>query len=344
MRPVNLFCSKPHYLDHLAPIWLALDGWERGKLIAGSAATWCHALELGLPNVARSTSRLYPYGKATLTADGRQPRVLVASIADYRAAGRARCIWVEHGAGQYYIDDPVDGARPPTKAARRRVDLILAPGPDAADLFAEHCAGIPTVAVGCPKLDAAQRVVRLAHGARPTVAVTFHWDPHKCAPERRSAYPHWAAAIQELPAIADRFGWRLLATCHPKAAGRLLPMLERAGYTVATLDKILASADVLVADNTSAIFEAAAVGARPVLLDAPWYRHDVEHGLRFWTHADIGLECRTGHADELAEAIVGTLAVDNPTTRTKVCARVYGGPADGLAAERAVHAMREHLP
>lgn len=341
MRPVNLFCSKPHYLDHLAPIWLALDPYERGRLIAGSAQTWCYANELGLPEVARSTSRLYPFGKATMTAEGYQPRVLVASIADYRASGRARCIWVEHGAGQYYIDDPIDGARPPTKAARRRVDLILAPGPDAADLFAEHCAGIPVVPVGCPKLDAMQPV---RDKLQPIVAVTFHWDPHRCAPERRSAYAHWAAAIQELPAIADRHGWRLLATCHPKAAGHVLPALEHAGYTIAPLATILANADVLVADNTSAIFEAAALDVRPVLLDAPWYRRGVHHGLRFWTHADVGPRVGSGYADELAVAIACAAIPNDPTARTRVCERVYGGPADGLAAERAVHAMREHLP
>lgn len=342
MRPVNLFCSKPHYLDHLAPIWLALDPCERGRLIAGSAQTWCYANELGLPDLAVTTSRLYPHGRATAVA-GHQPHVLVASITDYRASGKARCVWVEHGAGQYYIDDPVDGARPPTKAARRRVDLILAPGPDATDLFAEHCAGIPVVPVGCPKLDDIRRENIHAY-VTPTVAVTFHWDPHKCAPERRSAYPHWAAAIHELPDVAAHWGWRLLATCHPKAAGHLLPVLEQAGYQLAGLDTILATADVLVADNTSAIFEATAVGARPVLLDAPWYRRDVEHGLRFWAHADVGPRIGSGSGAELAEAIGVALADHDSATRTRVRDMVYGGPVDGLAAERAVTAMRSHLP
>jgi hypothetical protein len=333
--------SRAHYVDHLAPVWLQLGEEERGRLVCGSASALAHAVALGLPGVEPRPHRVYPYGKATLVA-GLQPTVLVASWADYRATGRARCAWLGHGAGQHYLDDPVDGARWPTAATRRRIDLHVLPGPDAVALFTAGCPDIPAVAVGCPKLDALPPVP--GPGAHPTVAITFHWEPRRCAPERRSAYPHWAAAIQELPAIARKRGWRLAATCHPKAVAHLQPALDAAGWPFTDLDTILHTADVLVGDNTSALFEAAAIGIRPVLLNAPWYRRDVEHGGRFWQRGDIGIQVSNGRSAPLARAIDDTLQ-DDPLAdqRAASCTGVYAA-VDGHAAERAATALRGHLP
>lgn len=89
-------------------------------------------------------------------------------------------------------------------------------------------------------------------------------------------------------------------------------------------------------------WEFASTGRSVVLLDHPLWRPQVEHGLRFWTHADAGP--RTSDPDRVADMVQLAL-LDVPEVRAAreaAVADVYAH-TDGRAADRAAQAIRDTI-
>jgi glycosyltransferase involved in cell wall biosynthesis len=109
------------------------------------------------------------------------------------------------------------------------------------------------------------------------------------------------------------------------------------------VDKVLSEADVVVADNTSLLYEAAALNIPTVCLNIPSYRREVEHSGRFWSNPPGP---QVDHPSELADAIVCALT-DPPAhraIRARAVAWAYGVRGnDGHASERAATAIMEAL-
>jgi hypothetical protein len=152
------------------------------------------------------------------------------------------------------------------------------------------------------------------------------------APEARTAFPHYAAAIPKLP-------FRMLGHGHPGIIAQLMLFYrEHQIEWTPSFAEVLDRADVLVFDNTSVGFMFAATGRPVVVLDAPWYR--TAWGGRFWDWADVGV--RIAEPSQLEGAINAALE-DSPTLarkRTSISEAIFG-PLDGKATERAVTAIGE---
>jgi hypothetical protein len=79
-------------------------------------------------------------------------------------------------------------------------------------------------------------------------------------------------------------------------------------------------ADVYICDNSSTIFESAAIGKKVILLNSKKYRKDVEHGLRFWSKAGVGVQVDT--ADTLID-IVGQVLDNKVAIDSSIITTVY---------------------
>jgi hypothetical protein len=249
-------------------------------------------------------------------------------------------VYVEHGAGQSYDGDPRskgDGSYSGGHSLDN-VTLFLCPNGTVADRWQTAYPGTPAVVVGSPKLDRwhSQPTSRNVASDTPTVAVTFHWEC-RMVPETTSA---WRYYDRTLPSLAADERWRLLGHGHPRLWGTISRRWKRIGVdAVKDFGDVLDRADLLVGDNTSALYEYASTGRPVVVLNAPQYRRDVHHGLRFWDHPP-GLQ--VDRPEQLADTIARALTDPEPAraVRAGAVAAAYAY-TDGRAAERAVTAIEE---
>lgn len=307
MERLTAYATRPQYRRHLAPIVDELS--SRGHRIS-----W-----------ARNVARL-PRGGL----------VLVASAADAERVARD-LVYVEHGAGQTYLDGPHKGYAGSPKL--ERVRLFLAPNERVEWAWRAAYPQAAVRTVGSAVLDrhltdrAGNVGMRTSH-SDVTIAVTCHWSCGVC-PETMPALPHYLDAVDYL--ARDH---HVLGHAHPRIARRMAEVWREIGIRyVADPDEILERASVLVADNTSLMYEAAAIGTPVVALNAPSYRRDVEHGLRFWSHVPGQ---QVDHPHELRPAVERALRDPRDLQRLRRRAAKYAYAAlDGHAAERAADAIEE---
>lgn len=250
---VHLFATERHYERHVRAVWKHLPDDVRGEEFTGRAA-------------------------AVRSMPGTD-YVMVGSFYDIDRVQRHRLIYVEHGAGQSYNgcgDHALTeayahaGSRHP-----QRVIAYISPRISIAEAW-----GRPAFPAGCPALD--DLVDRHRTWDEKSAAITFHWNARTVAPEAMSARPHWLDHLHEIVSWLQDYGFTVIGHGHPRDhdAKGVWDNLEVDFWPNA--DEVLAHANLLIADNTSLMYEAAALHVPVIALNAPWYREDVHHGLRFW--------------------------------------------------------------
>jgi hypothetical protein len=203
--------------------------------------------------------------------------VLVASYGDHKRArhmGYQRIARIEHGAGQSYGTG--HGNYSGGKDCED-IGLFLVPNQYSADLWQNRYPDMRVEIVGSPKLD---MLPRKDVSEPVTVAISFHFDT-PLVPETLSGFGHFRSALEPLSKALN-----LIGHAHPRATIRP-PYLDRryrrAGIEfVPDFAEVCRRADVYICDNSSTLYEFAATGRPVVVMSPPWYRRDVQHGLRFW--------------------------------------------------------------
>lgn len=262
-----------------------------------------------------------------------QRLTVVASYRDLKLArshGR-RVIISEHGAGQSY--EGVESGSYIGAIDRAGCVAAIVPGKSQAKKHEDTHPTIKAYPVGVPKLDARHADPR--PGKKGRVAVSFHWECKVC-PETRSALRHFRSSLKDLAKEFD-----LVGHSHPRMARQAQAIYLKLGIPfIADFEELMDEAELYACDNSSTIFEWASLDRPVVLLNAPWYRREVEHGLRFWSHSDVGLQ--VDNPAELNRTV--KLALQDPAEvakrRRELISDIYL-KTDGRAAERAAAAIAE---
>lgn len=225
----------------------------------------------------------------------------------------SKLVLVEHGVGQAYRDSAHVGY---TGGTRRAYDLHLAPGPACVDEAARE-----RVEVGCLPLAGLTRADH--RETNPAIGLTWHW-PCRVSTESGTAFEEYRAVLPQLSSWAAKQDFVLLGHQHPRWKGALNAAYYDAGVeSTRDADDLLARCGLLIADNTSLLFEAAALGLPVVVVNSQAWRREVEHGKRFWEWADVGLQ--VNHPDELIRAVEETLCCDpQAARRAAIVAECYG--------------------
>lgn len=260
--------SLTHFADRLAPLWRALPEPYRGPYFARGRALQ-RSIDLGVEvrhGVPKQSDR---------------ELCIVCSHEDYRSVRPAQTIMVAHGVGQTYNGAPGKGLNHPSYSGgdkRERVVLNICAG----EYDAQKCrdAGQKAVAVGPFHLDRHYLLPPKPRSNPPVVCFSAHTDAH-VVPETRWAWPHFQDEIVRL--IREHPEYRYVGHCHPRMWSWFRTFWPRLKVPfLLSFDEVLEQADLYVTDNSSTLMEFASTGRPVLVLNAPWYRRDVRHGLRFW--------------------------------------------------------------
>lgn len=296
--------SQPYYRRHLLPI---LDG-----LVAA-----------GHEVVALGTDMLA------------NVPVIVAGRIDAERVGRRqprRLVLVEHGAGQRYWSPTrggwLDGSGGPPDP---NVTLFLAPSDRVAHQMAAHVPNADRRVIGSPAVEHLAQLRSVVPSAdRCRHVFTVHWQMTPIGvPEAGSSFP-WSLKV------LDRMNpGRVLVHSHPRIQQRMrLQAHHRMLDWSDDWDHAAAHAALLVADNTSVMWEALTVGIPVVAITPPSWSDDAPHGFPRFGADRVQLPTITIPVD--TTAIIES-AAEQPVFDPGVYDIVHG------ATDRAVSVILSHV-
>lgn len=308
---IHAIATHAHYAAHIDPVWAAIPAELRGKYFG--------------PEVRYAP----PPAIAGLT--------IVAGMLD-RHRARGPVALMEHGAGQSYPGDPASAGHSSYAGGSGwdHAAVIVCPGPASARLWSDSYPSTPVHAVGSPVLDR-WHGYRPPLNVRPVVAFTWHWDCDLVA-ETGSAWGEYRPAMPSIVEQLGAQGFDVVGHAHPRWAGAHAHRWEAWGCRyVDDWSEVMATADMVVADNTSAMYEFAATDRPVVALNSRRWRRDVDHGLRFWSAVPgLQVDRPTDVVATVRAAWLDPLPLK--AMRRAAVAEAYAA-VDGRAAERAAAAI-----
>lgn len=253
----------------MLPVWRAIPERLRGAFHAPNGLS-SHSRRLGLEI------------KDGTPGDGQGP-VVVCGLADLKAVYNLKrpVVVMDHGVGMHFGENP--GYMGGKGIYRKRATLTLAANQVVQANVLKAFPSARVEVVGTPKLDDVTWQKRRIP-KKPVIGIGFHWDGSKISPEAGTAWETYRGC---LPALAEEF--TVLGHGHPRILQQMIPYYHTAGIEVVERwDEVMERADIYVNDCSSTLYEFLVTGKPVVILNAPEFRRDVRHGIRFWEYTDIG--------------------------------------------------------
>lgn len=335
--PLDFIARRTHFADHIAPIWNELKDYpQRGKFYV-PAFLQEYVESLGCTDVVGLT---HPTNSMLIVPPGRGP-ILASAQGDLIQASRNRggrpYMLMEHGVGIVF---PKFSGYAGGLGMRRYVSLFLSPNETIAK---KTLATFPTAfqrVVGTPKLDEwaiprkPNKALEKTH--KPVIAISFHWDGKAVAPEAGNAYAHYKDIVPELSKY-----YHVLGHGHPRIIDQFAPIWESHGFEVVRdFREVMARADLYINDCSSTLYEFLVTGRPVLILNAPWFRRNINYGIRFWDYTDIGFQVEK--PEELLERIKVALIHDlHKEARDKTVSELY--PHLGYSAKRTAGTIAEFI-
>jgi CDP-glycerol glycerophosphotransferase (TagB/SpsB family) len=238
---------------------------------------------------------------------------------------------MEHGAGQTY-----SGRQPSYAGGEGKDNVVLFLNLNRTVQAANEAAypNAKHVIIGSPKLD-----TYLARSVpvndKPVVAFSFHWDC-KTLPEMGSAFDEYKETIAALTR-KDTLPFEVVIHAHPRGLAHQSAYWRN--FSNATVlpafSDVVNTADIYVVDNSSTLYEWAALDRPVIILNSSKYRRNVNHGLRFWDELPGVV---VNKPNDLVPTIKEVIRVDKcKTVRAQSTKRIY--PYQGRSAARAAAAI-----
>lgn len=334
----QFFGSQQHFLDHLRPLWDALPDEEVEPFpVIGGRSRSVRQNSSGPPRTFRIEA-ITPRPESKRRT-GERVVAVVAAAGDIKNTRGLPYVLFEHGAGFSFHGGPrpYSGASYAGGVGKAGAASLPSTNRWVQERNLKAYPDTPAPIVGCPKLDAFASMP--PPPAEPyTIAIGFHWDC-KVAPEAGSALPFYRRVLPGLVRAARSAGFRLIGTGHPRARQTLWPEWRHLGVEVVeNWADVCRQAHLYACDASSTLYEFARLGRPVVVLNAPWFRREVNHGLRFWECSDVGLN--VNERGDLWPTIRAA-AEDPPAIaarRAEVVDQVY--PFFGRSTELAVAELR----
>jgi hypothetical protein len=335
---IDFFAGEKHYFDHLYNIWERIPEKFKGDFYISNN------VEKEIQEHVNKFNINYKFIQDNCVKTNRYLCVAGLNSFDLDADN---IILVNHGAGQSYRSENGRISRSYAGGeGRQNVRMFIQPNYYAAELDAKNNPSAKQAVVGCTKLDKWHQKTlsnKIKKKSKiPVIAISFHFDCHVC-PETRSAFGYYES---QLPMLANKNmakEWEIIGHSHPRALDILKPYYQEHGIEVVeNFEEVMERADLYIMDHMSTLYEFASTGRPVVVLNAPWYRREVEHGLRYWECADIGINVE--HPAELESAIKYALEdpLEQKMKRERALTKVYAY-RDGMATQRAADAIVEFL-
>jgi len=331
---IDFLASQKHYIDHLSPVWNALPIELRHNFYVPLPI-----VDYAKTKIQKSSMYLFQYER-NFPVDTHP--ILTCAYGDMLAAHKnnslRKILHMEHGTGHAFGT----AAYPNGNGKRDYVSMFLAPNEYTQKLILSVRPNIPCEVIGTPKMDGwfpVQWKTAEHMSPIPTIAIAFHWgDKHARPPESGSAWEHYKSL---LPTLNKRY--RVIGHGHPLAAHTYKEEFERVGIEwVDRFEDVLMRADIYVNDLSSTLYEFIVTGKPVIVLNAPWFRKDVYHGIRFWDYSNVGVNVE--EPEQLFNAIDRTIVeYSNIHLHQRMIAVRDLYPYLGNSSQRAANVIAEYL-